>query len=108
MEQMRICSNLGVVFLKFVMGKTCVVTATSDNKGDSKASVGKAKGLRYQNSSELALEEGSRAVYGETLVENLVSVGKLCDLDQTVVFDQYGCVVTRKVGTHVPACILST
>ena len=41
------------------------------------------------------MKKGSEAVLCEGLVENLVSVGRLCDDEHTLVFDKYGCAVFK-------------
>ncbi len=80
-------------FSKIENKKISLVTACSEKDKSNKASVGKTKALKFYNDRKLAIDVNSEAIFSEELVENLVSVGKICDTDQTVVFDQYGYMV---------------
>ena len=66
------------LFESFDEGKGTTVQ-TACNKSDSQALVGKVKALSYGGNGNIALEKGSSAILCESLFENLVSVGKICD-----------------------------
>jgi len=54
----------------------------------NKACVGELK--RLSQNERCLVEKGSSAVFSAGLVENLVSVGKLCDEGKAIVFDREG------------------
>ena len=70
-------------------------TACENNyENMNQARVGKTKALKYKT-HVLAIEKDSEAVFCEKLVENLVSVGKICDQEHTIVFDKHGYVIFK-------------
>jgi len=82
-------------FEKMENKKISLITACLEKDKNKKASVGKTKNLRFYNEQELAIDKNTEGIFSEELVENLVSVGKICDTDQTVVFDQYGYMIFK-------------
>ena len=62
-------------------------TACGGGEKGSEVYTGKVKGMVFSDGeTEMGVERG---VFCESLVENLISVGKLCDSNSTVVFDKY-------------------
>jgi hypothetical protein len=81
------------IFNTFTDQQTKLVTAC-DNKKQNIAHVGEIKQLTHIDGKSMVCE-GKEGIFSDILVENLISVGKLCEDDHTVVFDKYGCVVFK-------------
>lgn len=67
---------------------TKIITAC-ENDQKHQASVGETHTLTTPD-GETLLKKGTQAVFCETLLENLISVGRLCEHGHCVVFDQLG------------------
>ena len=64
--------------------KLTTVTTACQGEAESSAnmaSVGKVKSLRYDTGADAVIDVQSKGIYCNTLVENLISVGKMCDTD---------------------------
>jgi hypothetical protein len=83
--------NTTGVFVQIGTKQTNLITACKGEKAT--ASKGTIKNLSYNTGTQATLN--NTGVYCNSLVENLLSVGKLCDIDQTVVFDQHGYVIFK-------------
>ena len=79
------------VFVEFQNKQTNIFTACSNStdKNTNQASVGKLKALTYNTGGNM-INETEKGIYCKDVVENLISVGKMCDSNQIVVFDKYG------------------
>ena len=84
--------NTKEVFEEIDTQNTNLITACSGEKGNT-ANRGKIKPLTYNTETTVSVSSESKGVYCSTAVHNLLSVGKLCETDRTIVFDQHGYVV---------------
>ena len=74
------------VFEQIDPRQTNIFTATETTHKNT-ASVGKTKNLKYDTGISTEIEKG---IYCKNIVENLISVGKMCDNNHTIIFDKYG------------------
>ena len=65
--------------------QTSLTTVCGDDYS-TQTRLGSTYSLNSQNGTPIPM--GSEAIYHPKLVENLVSVGKICDEGHTIVFDQ--------------------
>jgi len=82
------------VFTKIGEKKSTLLTACTDAK--SSAVQGQMKGLKYDKTNiDVNLDTKNRAIFCDQLNENLVSVGKMCENKQVIVFDQHEYVIFK-------------
>ena len=81
------------VFTHITDKKSSILTACTSGENNF-ASVGNTKKIFFEDGKNLAVEQNSPGVFSEHLMENLVSLGKICDTgNHTVIFDKKGYVI---------------